>query len=200
MKNIHLVAVSCAALVMATAAPALAGSLSATALPLNATLQADAVSDAELRSFAAAMAAVQPIAAAAGGSPSAEQQGQMAAAIEASGLSLARFNAISTAVSSEAVVRARLELATTEPSPPGSTAAGVSDAEVDQFASAMAGVQPIARSLNGAAPTADQQAQMAAAITGSGLSLERFNAISGAVSQDDYLKARLALADVRRAN
>ena len=62
----------------------------------------------------------------------------------------------------------------------------------------MAAVQPIAESLNGAAPSAEQQAAMAAAITGSGLELERFNAISGAVSQDAHLRARMAVADARR--
>lgn len=200
MKKTRLFAVSCAALSMVAGFPAVAGSLSASVLSLPATVQADAISDAELRSFATAMAAVQPIAAAAGGSPSPEQQAQMAAAIGSSGLSLERFNAISTAISQDGVVRARVELAATEPSPAGSVAAGVTDTEVEQFATAMAGVQPIARSLNGAAPSADQQAQMAAAITGSGLALERFNAISGAVSQDDHLKARLAVADARRAN
>lgn len=49
------------------------------------------------------------------------------------------------------------------------------------------------------APSAEQQAQMAAAISSSGLALDRFNAISGAVSQDAHLRARMAVADARRA-
>ena len=196
MRKSLFFAVSCATLATLTAAPAMAVSLSPA--PVRIAVDTDAISDAELRDFAAAMEAVQPIAAAAGGAPTAEQQAQMAAAISASGLALERFNAISTAVSTDAVVRARLELAATEPSPAGSAAAAVTDAEVEQFAVAMAAVQPIAVALNGAAPNAEQQAQMAAAIEASGLALQRFNAISGAVSQDAHLRARLAVANARR--
>lgn len=195
MRNLLFAAVSCAVLTAAAALPVAAAPLAA--VP-SARLAEDAISDAELRSFAEAMEAVRPIAAVAGSAPTAEQQAQMAAAIEASGLALTRFNAISAAVSADPVVRARAELAATDPSPAGSAAAAVTDAEVDQFSLAMAAVQPIAAALNGAAPNAEQQAQMAAAIEASGLALERFNAISGAVSQDAHLRARLAVADARR--
>ena len=193
MRTSLFAAASCAALLTAVASPALAAPISGMQAAASVAPAADAISDQELKSFATAMAAVRPIAEAAGGTPSAEQQAEMAAAIEASGLALTRFNAISTAVSSDAVVRARLELATTAPSPAGSAAAAVTDAEVDQFARAMAAV------LNGAAPSAEQQEQMATAIEGTGLARERFNAISGAVSQDAHLRARLAVADARRA-
>lgn len=196
MRTSLFTAVSCAALLTVAAVPAVA--LASTPAAISAV--SETISDEELRSFAAAMDSVQPIAAALNGAaPTAEQQAQMAAAIEASGLALDRFNAISTAVSTDAVVRARLDLAMTEPSPAGSAAAAVTDAEVEQFAVAMAAVQPIAAALNGAAPTADQQEEMATAIEASGLSRERFNAISGAVSQDARLRARLAVADARRA-
>jgi hypothetical protein len=199
MRTSLIAALSCAALTAAAAAPALAASQSPAPAAPQAAAQAETVSDAELRSFATAMQAIQPIAeAAAGAPPTPEQQAGMAAAIEASGLPLERFNAISTAVSADAVLRARLQLAATDPSPAGSPAAAVTDAEVEQFVVAMAAVQPIAESLNGAAPSAEQQAAMAAAITGSGLELERFNAISGAVSQDARLRARMAVADARR--
>jgi hypothetical protein len=180
------------------ASPALAAQVPAPA-PAQAAAPAS-VTDAELAQFSAAMKAVQPIAEALNGAaPTAEQQAQMAEAIAQSGLALERFNAISTAVSSDAVVRARLAVAETPPSPAGSAAAGVTDAELTQFSTAMAAVQPIAAALNGAAPDAAQQAQMAEAISGSGLALERFNAISAAVSQDEHLRARLQLADARRA-
>jgi len=199
MRTSLIAAVSCAALLTVAAAPAVALSPAPSALTGVVALS-DSITDEELRSFATAMQAIEPIAeAVAGGTPTAEQQTQMAAAIEASGLALDRFNAISTAVSTDPVVRARVALATTEPSPAGSAAAAVTDAEVDQFVVAMAAVQPIAASLNGAAPSAEQQAQMAAAISSSGLALDRFNAISGAVSQDAHLRARMAVADARRA-
>lgn len=199
MRTSLIAAVSCAALLTVAAAPALA--LTPVASGSGAAVAvSDSITDEELRSFATAMEAIEPIAAAiSGGAPTAEQQAAMAAAIEASGLALDRFNTISTAVSTDPVVRARVALATTQPSPAGSPAAAVTDAEVEQFAVAMAAVQPIAQSLNGAAPTADQQAEMAAAISGSGLALERFNAISAAVTGDAHLRARLAVADARRA-
>lgn len=197
MRKSLLLAVSCAALATMAAAPAMAASLSPSA-PFMIAVDTDTISDAELRNFAAAMEAVQPIAQAAGSTPTPDQQAQMAAAITASGLALERFNAISTAVSTDAVVRARAELAATDPSPAGSPAAAVTDTEVGQFVVAMAAVQPIAEALNGAAPSAEQQAGMAAAIEASGLALDRFNAISGAVSQDAHLRARLAVADARR--
>jgi predicted transcriptional regulator len=195
MRTSLIAAISCAALTAATAAPAFAAGLSPVLAPIVA--QTD-ISDAELRSFVNAMQAVQPIAEASGGAPSPEQQAEMAAAIEASGLPLERFNAISTAISTDAVLRARAELAATAPSPAGSTGAAVTDAEVEQFVAAMAAVRPIAESLNGAPPSPEQQAEMAAAITGAGLPLERFNAISTAVAEDDHLRGRMAVADARR--
>ena len=188
---------SCLALLAAS--PALAAAPASVAAPAQAAAS-DAITDAELVQFSAAMAAVQPIAEALNGAaPTAEQQAQMAAAITQSGLELDRFNAISTAVSSDEVVRARMAVAAIPPSPPGSAAAGVTDAELTQFSAAMTAVQPIAAALNGAAPDAEQQARMATAISSSGLALERFNAISAAVSQDEHLRARLELADARRA-
>jgi len=151
--------------------------------------------DAELAAFAGAMQRLQTVAQQIqNGQPTPEQQAEMAAAVEASGLEIDRFNAISQAVSTDPVLQARIGVASTTPSPAGSVGAGVTDAEAAQFAAAMAAVQPIAQSLNGAAPTAEQQAQMAAAIEGSGLTLDRFNAISGAIGQDEHLQARVALA------
>lgn len=195
MRNPLLAALSCAVLATAVAAPAVAFPAVSPSIRLA---ESDAISDAELRSFVAAMAAVRPIATAAGSAPTAEQQIEMAAAIEAAGLALDRFNAISVAVSSDAVVRARTELAATAPSPADSAAAAVTDSEVEQFVVAMAAVRPLAEALNGSAPTAGQQAEMASAIEASGLDLQRFNAISGAVSQDAHLRARLTVADARR--
>lgn len=199
MRTSLFAAVSCAALLTVAAAPAAALSAASSA-PAGVVAVSETITDEELRSFATAMEAVEPIAAAVtGGAPTPEQQVQMAAAVEASGLPLERFNVISAAVSTDPVVRARLNLAITEPSPASSAAAAVTEAEVDQFVVAMAAVQPIAASLNGAAPSAEQQAEMATAIENAGLALDRFNAISGAVSQDAHLRARMAVADARRA-
>jgi len=72
---------------------------------------AASVTDAEVAQFGAAMVAVRAAAPAGGATPTAEQQAAMASAVSASGLALDRFNAIAQAVSSDARLRARLDLA-----------------------------------------------------------------------------------------
>ena len=154
--------------------------------------------DAELAQFAAAMAKVRAVAAQVqDGAPSAEQQAEMAGAVQNSGLAIERFNAISAAVSNDEVLQARVAVASETPSAEGSVGAGVTDAEAGQFAKAMGDITGIAQALNGAAPDADQQAQMASAITNSGLTIERFNEISQATGSDDHLRARIGLAQAR---
>ena len=195
MRNSLLAALSCAALATAVAAPAVAFPSASPSVRLAST---DVIDDAELQKFITAMESVRPIAAVAGSAPTAEQQVQMGAAIEASGLAIDRFNTISAAVASDPLVRARVGLVASPPSPAGSVAAGVTDAEVEQFVAAMESVRPIAESMNGAAPTAEQQAGMVSAIEAAGFELDRFNAISMAVPEDAHLRARLAVADARR--
>jgi len=179
---------------------AVAPAVAAPAAPAAAVVVRQDVSDAELSQYAAAEEGVRAVQAQVSGDITAEQQAAMVAAIEASGLTLERFNAISQAVQAgDEVLAARLAVARAPESPAGSVGATASDAELGQFAAAMAAVRPIAAELNGAAPTDEQQAAMAEAITSSGLELERFNAISAALSGDERLQARVALAEVRRA-
>lgn len=180
-----------------TAAPA--GAQDAAPAPAAAPAAAGEPTDAELTQFAAAMKTVQSVAATVqNGTPTEDQQAQMAAAVQNSGLAVERFNAISAAVSADPVLQARAAVAGAAPSAPGSVGAGVTDAEAGQFAVAMAEISGIASALNGAQPNAEQQAQMAAAIQNSGLDIERFNAISGATAQDERLRARIALAQARQ--
>ncbi len=149
--------------------------------------------DAELAAYAAALVKVTPLAQALNGAtPTAEQQAELAAVVEGAGLTLERFNAISQAASADAVVRARVALAQT---PASASATSITDVEVEGFAKAMSELRPIAEALNGAAPSPEQQAEMEAAIAGSGLTRERFNEISGLVGGDAHLRARLAVAD-----
>lgn len=153
--------------------------------------------DAELVQFAAAIAKVRAVAAQVqDGAPTPEQQAEMAGAVQNSGLAIERFNAISAAISGDEVLQARVAVAGETPSAAGSVGAGVTDAEAGQFAKAMGEITGIAQALNGAAPNEEQQAQMAAAITNSGLSIERFNEISQATGADDHLRARIGLAQV----
>jgi len=175
------------------AAPAVAA-----AAPVAAAVAQQDVTDAELASYAAAEEGVRAVQAQVQGQITAEQQAAMVEAIEGAGLTLDRFNAISQAVQAgDEILAARLAVARAPESPAGSVGATASDAELGQFAAAMASVRPIAEQLNGAAPTAEQQTAMAEAIASSGLALERFNAISAALPSDPRLQARVALAAAR---
>ena len=190
MRNLLLAFASAAALTVAS--PALAQ----TPAPA-AAVQAE-VSDARLEAFNAAMVKVRAVSEAIqGATPTAGQQAEMAAAISASGLGIEQFNAISTQVSSDAVLQARLAVVAAPASPAGSVAAAVTDEEVTKFSAAMVKMRTLVPT-DGAAPSAEQQTAMAAAVTESGLSPERFNAISTAVSTDERLQARVELADARR--
>lgn len=178
--------------------------LSSPSLALETTTVEASVSgdptDAELVQFAAAMAKVRAVAAQVeNGQPSAEQQAEMAGAVQNSGLDIERFNAISGAVSGDEVLQARVAVAGETPSAPGSVGAGVTEAETGQFVAAMREITGIAQTLNGAQPNEEQQAQMAQAIANSGLAIERFNEISAASGTDSHLRARLDLARVRAA-
>jgi hypothetical protein len=185
-------------LIAAVSALALTGvaSASASVTAPGVVVQAAEYSDAQLQAFSTAMAEVRAAAPTDGTAPTAEQQAAMAAAVEGSGMDITTFNALATAVSGDEVLRARLAVVDTPDPAAGSVAASVTDAEVAQFASAMVEVRAAAPS-DGSAPNTEQQAAMASAVSASGLELERFNAIAQAVSTDERLRARLALADVR---
>ncbi len=186
-------------LAIASAAALLGGTAQiAAAAPLMSVSQAAEYSDAQLQAFGTAMAAVRAAAPTDGAAPNTEQQAAMAAAVASSGMEITAFNALATAVSTDPVLQARLAVFATPESPAGSVAASVTDAEVAQFAAAMTAVRAAAPT-GGAAPTDEQQAAMAAAVSASGLALDRFNAISGAVSSDERLRARVELADAKRS-
>jgi len=168
--------------------------------PAAAVAQDPGYSDDELKKFGTAMEQLSGISAQIqGGTPTAEQQAEMAGIVENSGLTIDRFNAISQAVSADPVLQARMAVVMTPPSPEGSVAASVTDQEVEQFSLAVGRIQDIAAGIQGGTPTAEQQAEMAAVVEGSGLTIDRFNAISTAVSQDQALQARMLLADANRA-
>lgn len=183
-------------LIAAVSALALTGAATAVVAAPVAITQAAEYSDAQLQAFATAMTGVRAAAPAEGATPTAEQQAAMAAALESSGMEITAFNALATAVSTDEVLQARLAVLATPESPAGSVAASVTDAEATQFAAAMVQVRA-AGPTDGTTPTAEQQTAMAAAVTASGLELERFNAIAQAVSADERLQARMQLADAQ---
>jgi len=183
-------------LIAALSALALNGVASASLAAPAAIVQATQYSDAQLQAFGTAMTAVRAAAPTDGTAPNTEQQAAMATAVASSGMDIAAFNALATAVSTDEVLQARLAVLATPESPAGSVAASVTDAEVAQFGAAMVQVRAAAPT-DGSAPTTEQQAAMASAVSASGLALDRFNAIAGAVSTDERLRARLELADVQ---
>lgn len=134
-----------------------------------------------------------------GAQPTAEQQTEMAAAIETSGLTVEDFNAISTAISSDPVLIARIGVLKAPQPAAGSVAAGVTDAELGQFVTAMDQIKTVTDAVAGGEPTPEQSAQMTAAVENSGLEVERFNAIATAISADASLQARAQLAGAQQA-
>lgn len=133
-----------------------------------------------------------------GAQPTPEQQAEMAAAVQNSGLDVEAFNAISTAVAVDPVLTARVELASATPPAAGSPAAGVTDDELNRFVTAMTQIRAVTAGVQNGQATPEQSAQLTAAVQGSGLEVERFNAIAQVVSQDKYLQAKAALAGARQ--
>ncbi len=160
--------------------------------------QDPAFTDAELKQFGMAMDQLTAITQQVQGTPTDEQQAQMAAAVQNSGLTIERFNEISNAVSADPVLQARVAVAMAPASPAGSIGAEVSDEELAGFSAAMVELREISAGIEGGTPTPEQQTAMAEAVANSGLTIERFNAISNAVPSDDALRARVRLADARR--
>jgi hypothetical protein len=188
----HLFAAVSAVALLAAQTPVLAQPQDAAA-----TASAEAVSDADLAAFGRAMTDVRRVMEGVqGGQPTAEQQAAMASAITGAGLTIDRFNSLSTQISADPVLQARVALAAAPDSPAGSVAAGVTDAELGQFAPAYARVREIAMAAGGA-PSTEQQTEMAEVIQNSGLTIERFNEISTALSSDQRLQARVALAEAQ---
>ena len=186
----RIAALAAASLLTLAAAPAAVAAQEATDAA-SAVATPDTVTDEELLQFTGAMTKMRQVAAAVGtGTPTAEQQAQMAEAVQSSGLEIARFNAIAQ-ISGDPVVRARINLASTPVSPEGSVGASVDDAEAARYARAATAAR--AATQGGGTP-AEQQAAMTAALSAEGLTIERFNAISAATSSDSRLRARVALA------
>lgn len=156
------------------------------------------VTDQELTQFDAAMSGVRAVAETLNGAqPTPEQQAQMAAAIEGSGLEVTRFNAISTAVSSDPVLAARIGVLKATPPAPGTPAAGVTDDELGRYVAAMTQIRTVTAEVENGQATPEQSAQLTAAVQNSGLEVERFNTIAQVVSQDDYLQAKAQLIGAR---
>lgn len=154
--------------------------------------------DQELKKFDDAMTQVRAVSDTLNGAqPTPEQQAQMASAIQDSGLEVTRFNAISTAVSSDPELAARIAVLNTAPPAPGTPAASVTDDELTRYVTAMTQIRAVTAEVENGQATPEQSAQLTAAVQGSGLEVERFNTIAQVVSQDDYLQAKAQLIGAR---
>lgn len=154
--------------------------------------------DEELRKYDAAITRVRAVSDTLNGAqPTPEQQAEMAAAVQDSGLEVVRFNAISRAAADNPVIDARIRAMKAPPPVPGSVAAGVSEAELTQFVQAMEKIRAVTATVQNGQATPEQSAQLTAAVQGSGLAVDRFNAIAAAVSQDAGLRARAELIGAR---
>jgi len=173
-----------------------AAAVAALAISAGAAVAQASFTDAQLASYAAARTKVGAIAQTVQGQPTAEQQKQMSDAVTASGLTIEQFNAIANAASADPVLKARVAVAGATPSAAGSVGASVTDEELGKFAATMAKLRTIVPA--GSTPNDAQKAEMNAAVQASGLSVERFNAIAVAISQDAHLRARVQLADAKR--
>lgn len=197
MRNYRLATVLSAAALMA-AAGSVSAQDAAPAAPAAAPAQAAPTgqfTDEQLLQFDGAYSKIRTLSEGLNGAqPTAEQQAEMAAAIETSGLTVESFNAISTAISSDPVLVARIGVLKAPQPAAGSVAASVTDAELTQFVTAMGQIKTVTDAVAGGEPTPEQSAQMTAAVEGSGLEVERFNAIATAVSSDPSLQARAQLA------
>ena len=96
---------------------------------------------------------------------------------------------------------AALAQTTPQAAPPATTppaasttapAASYTDADVDQFATAALAVQKIQQ--DAAVPDTDKQTKMSAAVTSSGLTPEKFNAMATASQSDPALMKRIQTA------
>ncbi|MDO9609555.1 MAG: hypothetical protein Q7J26_13615 [Brevundimonas sp.] len=162
--------------------------------PSAAPAPAADFTDEELRKYDAAITRVRAVSDTLNGAqPTPEQQAEMAAAVQDSGLEVVRFNAISTAAAESPVINARINAMKAPKPAPGSVAAGVSDAELRQFVEAMTQIRAVTANVQNGQATPEQSAQLTAAVEGSGLAVDRFNAVATAVSQDPGLRARAEL-------
>jgi len=172
------------------------GQTAPTAAP---ALGAAEFTDEELRKYDVAITRVRAVSDTLNGAqPTPEQQAEMAAAVQESGLEVVRFNAISNAAAESPVINARINAMKAPKPAPGSVAAGVSDAELRQFVEAMTKIRAVTANVQNGQATPEQSAQLTAAVEGSGLAVDRFNAVATAVSQDAGLRARAELIGARQ--
>ncbi|MBX7249201.1 MAG: DUF4168 domain-containing protein [Caulobacteraceae bacterium] len=173
----------------AGAAPAAAPAAQPTRPPIT---PATNVTDAEVAKYAKAIVKVAELSRALNGAqPTDAQKAEMMAAVTSNGLTLERFQSIGAATQTDKVLKARILVAAAPPSPAGSIGAAVTDAETVQFARAIKAIKAMNPSQT---PTPEEENRQKAAITATGMTVDRFQAILTASTTDQKLHARLSLA------
>lgn len=153
--------------------------------------------DAELMAYDGAITQLRVLSEALNGAqPTAEQQGEMAAVVQQSGLAVERYNAIARASAENSAIRARIRVLKAPMPAADSVAANVTEDELRRYVVAVDQIRDITGDAENGRASPEEAAALARAVQGSGLSTERYNAIANAVFESDWLRAR---ANVIRA-
>ncbi len=170
--------------------------------PMQTPLVAEAsapseFTDAELMAYDGAITQLRVLSEALNGAqPTAEQQGEMAAVVQQSGLAVERYNAIARASAENPGIRARIRVLKAPMPAADSVAANVTEDELRRYVVAVDQIRDITGDAENGRASPEEAAALARAVQGSGLSTERYNAIANAVFESDWLRAR---ANVIRA-
>jgi hypothetical protein len=153
------------------------------------------VSDADVAKYAKAIVKFSALNRALNGAqPTDAQKAEMMAAITTNGLTIERFQSIGMATTTDKVLKARVLVAATPASAAGSVGAAVTEAEISQFARSIKAIKAMNPTQT---PTPEEEARQKAAITATGMTIDRFQTIMDASTTDQHLRARISLAVVK---
>ena len=147
--------------------------------------------DAVIITYDGAVTRLRDLAAALNGSaPTAQQQGELAAVVQQSGLAVERYNSIAQASAADPAIRARIRVLKAPMPAANTVAAGVTEDELRRYVGAVDKIRDITAEVQNGRANAEQGAALSSAVRGSGLSTDRYNAIAKAVFDDQWLRAR----------
>lgn len=164
------------------------------------TPNASDFTDTELLAYDGAVTRLRILSEALSGAPpTPEQQGEMAAVVQQSGLAVERYNAIARASTEDPAIRARVRVLKARPPAADSVAANVTEDELQRYVVAVDQIRDITGEVENGRANAEQASALAGAVQASGLSTARYNAIATAVFESDWLRARANLVRAKMA-
>lgn len=170
-----------------------------TAAPPEAPGTSD-FTDTELLAYDSAITRLRVLGEALNGAPpTEEQQREMAAVVQQSGLAVERYNAIARASTEDPAIRARIRVLKAPAPAAESVAANVTDDELRRYVVAVDQIRDITGEVENGRANAEQAAALARVVQASGLSTERYNAIATAVFESDWLRARANVVRAKQA-